>query len=748
MRRRGKRALVKAGVVAVLLGAVAGVFIYRQGGFIRDQVSAESSVLMAGDEGLALMTRVGPAARDVIYFVMVDRFANGDPSNDTGAGGAGPLEHGYDPTRPEFYHGGDLVGLREKLGYIQGLGATALWLTPVLTNKPVQMDGDQVLTTGYHGYHVTDYTQVDPHLGTNQDLVDLVEAAHRRGMKVFLDVTLNHTADVITYEGAGRWPGYRTKATYPYTDVNGVPFDDAVVAGSDDFPELGPDSFPYSPVVPADQADVKAPAWLNDVTMYHNRGDTRFQGESWTYGDWAGMDDVFTERPEVVDGLIDIYSDLIRWTGVDGFRLDSARHVNLEFWREFVPAIKQAAAEVGVPDFFLFGEVQAGYPDTLDYARRSDLPALLDFPLQAGIEQFAEGLPPGHAWDSLCPVLDRDLEYAGADSDAYASPTFVGNHDMGRIALRLWGSDPDEESWLHRVHFAYETLFLLRGQPVVYYGDEQGFTGHGGGDLARQDMFASRTPQYLDNVRQGTDAGSDVDAYDTSHPTYRLLTRLAQLRYDHPALADGVQVQRTCPTDARGVVAFSRIHRDTGTEYVVALNNAKEPTQVTIGTWTPDATFTTVYASEGSVPSHPRSTAAGQLTVTVPAMGALVLRPERPMAAATVGPSVRLRVFPAPWEGWLRVQAEVSSPGWVLASFYADRDGPGPAPRELIAVDDAQPTQWITPIVGRWPRGALFDAAGLARGSPVEFTVVVRNLAGREASTHLEINIAHFPGWD
>ena len=306
--------------------------------------------------------------------------------------------------------------------------------------------------------------------------------------------------------------------------------------------------------------------------------------------------------------------------------------------------MEQAAAEVGVPDFFTFGEVVADHPDTLDYARRSGLPALLDFPLQSAIEQFAEGLQPGTAWDSLCPVIDRDLEYADVDSDAYASPTFVGNHDMGRIATQLWGSDPDEESWLHRVHFAYETLFLLRGQPVIYYGDEQGFTGHGGDNLARQDMFASRTPQYLENVRPGTDAGHDVDAYDPAHPTYRLLARLAQVRHDHPAMAEGALVQRTCPTDTRGVVAFSRIDRDTGTEYVVALNNAKEPTGVTVGTWTPDATFTTIYTSEGSLASHPRSTSDGQLTMTVPAVGALVLRPDRPMATTATGPSVRLRV--------------------------------------------------------------------------------------------------------
>jgi glycosidase len=739
---------VKTAVVAGLLLAVVVVLIYRAGGFIPVQVSPESSVLMAGDEGLALTTRVGPPARDVIYFVMVDRFANGDPSNDTGAGGDGPLEHGYDPTRPEFYHGGDLVGLRQKLDYIQGLGATAIWLTPVLTNKPVQMNGGEVLTTGYHGYMVTDYTRVDPHLGTNQDLVDLVEAAHTRGMKVLLDVTLNHTADVITYEEAGRWPAYRTKETSPYTDVNGAPFDDALVAGSDDFPELGPNSFPYTPVVPADLADVKAPGWLNDVTMYHNRGDTKFEGESWTYGDWAGLDDLFTERPEVVQGLIDIYADLIRWTGVDGFRLDSARHVNLGFWQEFIPAMQQAAADVGVPDFFMFGEVVADLPDTLDYARRSGLPALLDFPLQTGIEKFAEGLPAAQGWDSLCAVLELDLAYSDADSDAHASPTFVGNHDMGRIAMRLWGRDPDEESWLHRVHFAYETLFLLRGQPVIYYGDEQGFTGHQGDNLARQDMFASRTPQFLENARLGTDEGHDVDAYDPTHRTYRLLARLAELRADHPALADGALVQRNCPTDTPGVVALSRIDRDTGIEYLVALNNAKVPTQVTVGTWTPNATFTSVYTSSGTAPSNPRSTADGQLTITVPAMGALVLRPDRSMATPATGPTVRLRVDPNPWEGWLFLQAEVSSPGWVVATFYADSDGPGPAPRELIAVDDSQPAQWVPPVFGGVPRATLFDATGLSRGSPVEFTVVVRDPAGREASAHLTIKLARSPDQD
>jgi hypothetical protein len=157
-----------------------------------------------------------PVTDENFYFVMADRFSNGSTANDDGGLGSDPMVSGFDPTKKGFYNGGDLKGLLDKIDYIQGLGATAIWLTPVLTNKPVQMNGGEVLTTGYHGYMVTDFTRVDPHLGTNQDLVDLVEAAHTRGMKVLLDVTLNHTADVITYEEAGRWPAYRTKETSPY----------------------------------------------------------------------------------------------------------------------------------------------------------------------------------------------------------------------------------------------------------------------------------------------------------------------------------------------------------------------------------------------------------------------------------------------------------------------------------------------------------------------------------------------------
>ena len=142
--------------------------------------------------------RERPAEDEVIYFLLPDRFANGDPSNDLGGLEGDRLQTGYDPTDPGFYHGGDLRGLTERLDYLQGLGVTALWIAPPFVNKPVQGPPGHE-SAAYHGYWITDFTRIDPHFGTNDEFRTLVEAAHARGIKVYLDIVINHTADVIRY---------------------------------------------------------------------------------------------------------------------------------------------------------------------------------------------------------------------------------------------------------------------------------------------------------------------------------------------------------------------------------------------------------------------------------------------------------------------------------------------------------------------------------------------------------------------
>ncbi|HEX6286811.1 MAG TPA: alpha-amylase family glycosyl hydrolase, partial [Acidimicrobiia bacterium] len=253
-----------------------------------------------------------PFVDEVLYFAIPDRFNDGNPSNNCGEF-EGPclpddteaniLSHGYLPSDKGYYHGGDLEGLRRQLPYLQNLGVGAVWVGPIFQNKVVQPDSTSLfgMSAGYHGYWILDFLEVDPHLGTNEEFTRLVDEAHERGIKVFMDIVTNHTADVIQLEGNA---GYRNKTDFPYLDVNDQPFDDSdhAYSGQSDytFPEVDETSFPYLPVLPDGDEEAKSPAWLNDPLLYHNRGNSSFVGENSLYGDFFGLDDLWTERREVV----------------------------------------------------------------------------------------------------------------------------------------------------------------------------------------------------------------------------------------------------------------------------------------------------------------------------------------------------------------------------------------------------------------------------------------------------------------
>ena len=270
-----------------------------------------------------------------IYFVMPDRYANGDPSNDRG-GLTGPRSvTGYDPADPGWYHGGDLKGLtgactdtRTGLARIKELGFTAIWVTPVVAQQYVQAD-----SAAYHGYWGLDFTRVDPHLGTNADFAAFVDCAHSLRMKVYLDVVVNHTADVIIPAGGST---FRGADEVPYRDCKGKPFSAQRYAGTKRFPCLSSRYQPRQPLVLPQNRGLKKPAWLNEVTRYHNRGDITFDSCSpacFEQGDFFGLDDIFTEQPFVVNGLAEVFGDWIRQFKVDGFRVDTAKHVDRAFFR-------------------------------------------------------------------------------------------------------------------------------------------------------------------------------------------------------------------------------------------------------------------------------------------------------------------------------------------------------------------------------------------------------------------------------
>ena len=590
----------------------------------RQRLPALAAVLLLA--GARAVTAAPPAylerlpEQEIIYFLLPDRFAKPDPQPEAARDGD-RLVTGYDPTDPKFYHGGSLRGVVRQLGYIQGLGATALWLAPVFVNQPVQGPPGRE-SAGYHGYWITDFLHVDPHFGTDADLHALVSAAHARGMKVYLDIVVNHTADVIRYRECPVAPcPYRSEAEYPYTRRGGLD-GAAIIDGflglegpyqtDANFAHLTRPDYAYTPYLPPGQEHRKVPDWLNDSIYYHNRGDTTYAGESLLLGDFSGLDDLMTEHPRVRRGMIEIFGYWIEQYRIDGFRIDTAKFVNPEFWRAFVPAMLARAAALGISHFHMFGEVETGTTDSAllaRHVREDNLPAVLVIG-----EHARELSRTGVAGDRI----------ADGAATARQLPTFISNHDAGRFGYLVRRARPRIEvgEQLRRVLLADALLLTLRGVPALYYGDEQGFLGDGGDASARQDMFATRVEKYAHEARLGTATTGSGDHYQMTHPLYLAISELAHLRLAHPALLLGRQQTRAAG-DTPGLFAVSRFDPADGHEIVLAFNTSLQVIDAVIRV---DARSGRFRALDGECAAE--SSAPGSYRVRVPELGYVICEAE------------------------------------------------------------------------------------------------------------------------
>ena len=512
-------------------------------------IAAPASSQQAESESEVSALRARLPQDEVIYFLLPDRFENGDTRNDRGGLKGDRLRTGFDPSDKGFFHGGDLKGVERRLDYIQALGATAVWLTPVFANKPVQ-GPPGAESAGYHGYWAVDFTKIDPHLGTDADFKALVDAVHARGMKFYMDIVVNHTADVIRYRECESACPYRSPADYPYSRRGGVSGEAlnpgfARATGKPDFAGIVRPDYAYTPYVPRGEGRAKVPAWLNDPVYYHNRGDEDGSGQSLTGGDFSGLDDLMTEHPRVLRGMIDIYGAWIDGYGIDGFRLDTERHVEPAFWRGFVPAMMARAHARGIPNFHIFGEVSMETVDpatTARHSREDGVASMLDYPLAQAVRLTVAG---DAGTDLLAELFANDVLYEGGAATAQTLPTFVSNHDKGRfgwfVQRAFPAASPDEV--MRRVILAHAMMLTLRGVPVIYYGDEQGFAGTGGDQAARQDMFPSKVRLYRDELRLGADAGA-APAFGYDNPIFRAIAELASIRRNSPTLSRGRQITR------------------------------------------------------------------------------------------------------------------------------------------------------------------------------------------------------------
>ena len=566
-------------------------------------------------------TKVG-LSQDLIYFVMPDRYKDGDKKNNDNGG--------FNTSLTAFYHGGDLKGLTgtcepgdDGLARIKSLGFTAVWLTPVVTQQEAIGAG-----SGYHGYWGVDFLNVDPHLGTNADMAEFSKCAKKLGLKVILDVVTNHTGDVIKYLG-------------------------------------------NSPYIPAESKKLKNPAWLNDINNYHNVGD---MGSCWgvgnctKLGDFYGLDDLATEKPVVYKGWADVYGKWISTYGISGFRVDTARHVDDKFFKNWSPLIQATANKLNIKDFTIFGEVfDYSTFNLMTYVRQNKIQTVLDFPFQAKATEYASGYSNAAA---LTALFENDDYYTSAQSSASNLITFLGNHDVGRVGYTIANKRiQPADQLLPRTNLANALMYFSRGIPVVYYGDEVGMTGTNSGkdQFARQDMFATDVEIWKNEVRiGGSPIGNGNSFTATSQsPVAQYLIKLAQIRKENPALANGPMLERF---SKYALYVISKKDVLENREYLVAFNNSDTDEVVEVTTATSTGGWSQILGTTDV------TTNQNKVTFTVPALSTIVLKANSPIDQFATK-FTKLSTLMDDLTGFYKVKAGISSKDFLSVEFFARNAG-------------------------------------------------------------------------
>ncbi len=517
---------------------------------------------------------------EIIYQVMVDRFADGDPNNN----------YNVNTRKEASYHGGDWQGIIDHLDYIETLGVTALWISPVVRN--VEEDAG---FASYHGYWTQSFLDVNQHFGSLSKLQELVRKCHARGIKVILDIVTNHigqlfyydinrngSPDIVFYGGGGNGPGSRNpdqpselrRASEwdPEYDSRGVQgFTSLGENGSAPIvwmeqPEIG-----RMPPEPPEFANAdwynrkgRVTVWESEGNLQNDRLDAQicekcspagqactpdptcanrvkfeYMREQEIYGDFpGGLKDLKTELPEVRQALIRVFEYWIREADFDGFRIDTLKHIEPEFFEEFAPAIRRYAKSIGKPNFFMFGEAFDGNDALLgSYTQGEGVDSVFYFSAKyrvfnavfggggatRGVQQLFEErrtlddsaiIPednPTQPRFSETPKADGVTDSAGhglASRDLLVH--FLDNHDVPRFLYEF----PD----VKKLHTALAYQLTADGIPCIYYGTEQDFRG-GPDPSNREDLWLS--------------------GFATSGETFKYLAKLTALRKAHVALRRG-----------------------------------------------------------------------------------------------------------------------------------------------------------------------------------------------------------------
>ena len=551
------------------------------------------------EDTVALETHARDWRDEVIYQVLIDRFADGsDGNNDL-----------LDRENMARYHGGDWVGLEQKLDYIEDLGVTTLWISPVIKNIETDANVD-----GYHGYWAVDLTQPNAHFGNLDDLRSLVRAAHDRDMLVVIDIVTNHMGQMFFYDmNLNGVPDIQLQGTGTRPQGSPVPpgFDqsgfthvteydpDFNPTGVQAFTSLGPAGlapiiFPYNPktghITPM-------PALFGRAETYNRKGRTfnYDDPQQLLMGDFpGGLKDVNTTRCDVKLAMVDSYARWIELTDADGFRIDTVKHVEREFWRFFTQRVRQRLDKQGKKKFFMFGEAFDGNDALVGQFTKNDMPETPDpkcddgpavtgdqldsaFYFPQHYQGFRDVMLDAQSTDRIAGLWANKTINYGTTAPALSAGiaphkvlvNFIDNHDVARLLYWASQNKLDKSPGRQRalLHNALLLLMTAEGIPCLYYGTEQEFRG-GNDPSNREDMW--RPLPYL---------GQDTTppAYDTTGPSFLYTRKLISLRATYPALRRGdarvvYSTAHTADEPDAGILAFERTGGDTNTYALVVLN--------------------------------------------------------------------------------------------------------------------------------------------------------------------------------
>ncbi|MFW5988486.1 MAG: alpha-amylase family glycosyl hydrolase [bacterium] len=565
----------------------------------------------------------------ILYFLLVDRFNNGrdyplyDPEKDyenalkSEESKKEWLENSY------TWNGGSIKGIIKKLDYLEEMGITAIWLSPILKQA--------AYSTSYHGYGIQNFLEIDPHFGSKEDLRDLVDAAHARGMYVILDIILNHTGDVFAYQNPG---------PYDSTEKKVLGFFD-----KDKNPTIDPHNPDYNAAWPDGGV---WPQEIFNLSTFSRKGTI----ENWDNypeyieGDFYSLKNIHTGwgslkyfKPSLaLETLTECYKYWIAYADLDGFRIDTVKHMFPGATKSFAVEIHEFAYSIGKKNFYLIGEIAGGLEFAKNLMEQTGLDAALGInSIPMNLENVAKGY---QAADDYFSIFTNSKLLGQFENQWYQSNiiTMFNDHDMiyNQDYKARFAADKEKAPLLHNALFL--NLFSA-GIPCIYYGTEQGFDGAGDSEkYIREAMFGGKYGAFRTQNRS---------FFDSENPIYKSVKKFVSIRNQELGLQMGRQYLReisfsnqpfnfpSCENEnCCDVVCWSRLFNRT--EYMLAINcNLKEAKTVKVmvdsDLHQPGDIFKCIYSSDSEQITDQAEVIELNpeyyyITLTVPAQGRVIFK--------------------------------------------------------------------------------------------------------------------------